>query len=479
MRCLALAQAIHDAGSRVIFAISEELPFIEDRLKKEDMEFCHIRVPAGTPGDAEETVRIAKESGAEWVVIDGYSFGADYQGSIRDAGLCQLFIDDYGHADHYCADIVLNQNIYAGLSLYPAHEPYTRFLLGTDYVLLRKEFFNMYQQGREIPDVARKILITLGGSDPDNITLAIIEAIKTTKIPDIHIIVAVGGANPHTDLIDQAVFGLSHITVLKNAGNMPELMAWADMAISAGGSTCWELLYMGVPSIVIPIAGNQELVARELALRSLACVLSLRDAQNSPVLAETLSEILRSQKVRSGLSGRMVGYIDGKGPARIIHAMETPALILRNAEPTDCKMVWEWINDPDVRSVSFTQDPIPLDHHRAWFSAALSDPAVVYYLALEQGTCPIGQARFRIENQDATISVLVAPGHRRRSLGSHLIHDATEKLFAETGVENVKAFIKTGNEVSRKAFARAGYREEGLTEYASEPAFLFIKQRRR
>ncbi|WML68415.1 MAG: UDP-N-acetylglucosamine--N-acetylmuramyl-(pentapeptide) pyrophosphoryl-undecaprenol N-acetylglucosamine transferase [Methanoregula sp. SKADARSKE-2] len=477
MRCLALAEAWQECGGKVILASVSVVSALDVRLKEKGIEVAHIFREAGSMGDAEETIRIAKKFGADWIVIDGYSFGADYQRSIRNAGFYQLFIDDYGHADHYCADIVLNQNIYASRSLYPAHEQYTHFFLGTDYVLLRKEFLNLPRQDREIPEVAQKLLITLGGCDPENITLAIIETIKSAEIPDLHIVVVVGGANPHTKLIDQAVSGHPHFTVLRDAGNMPELMAWADVAISAGGGTCWELLFMGVPSIVIPIAGNQELVARKLGLRSLACVLSESEAKKSHLLAKTLSRILCSREIRSGLSKRMAGYIDGNGPARIIHAMETPALILRTAEPGDCEMVWRWINDPDVRLVSFTQEPIPLDHHRAWFASSLSDPGLIYYLALEPHTGPIGQARFRIENRDATISVLVAPGQRGKSLGSQLIHDATEKVFAETSVENVKAFIKTGNEVSKKAFARAGYLEHGLVDYYGEDAFLFIKKR--
>ena len=173
----------------------------------------------------------------------------------------------------------------------------------------------------------------------------------------------------------------------------------------------------------------------------------------------------------------MARLIDGKGPLRIIGAMSAPGLTLRNAELSDCKRIWQWINDPQVRSVSFSTELIPLEHHKEWFSSALNDHNIVYYIALDDNSHPVGQARFKIEAGEAVISVLVDPESRGRSRGSLLIRHATEKLFAETGIGKVKAFIKIGNEVSKKAFTRAGYMEHGLVEYSREPAYLFIKLR--
>ena len=225
------------AGCRgeAVFVSAYDAPALEDRLKKEGMQVLPLRETAGTPGDARETARIAHEHGAEWVVVDGYQFGAEYQKTIRDASLSLLFIDDYGHADHYYADIVLNQNIYADMSLYKKSEPYTRFLLGPKYALLRREFLAYSGWHRDIPDIGRKILVTLGGSDPGNATLSIIDAVKAVDVSGLEVMVVVGGANQHFDLIHASVRDLPNFTLVKNAGNMPELMAWADIAISARG----------------------------------------------------------------------------------------------------------------------------------------------------------------------------------------------------------------------------------------------------
>jgi len=478
MRCLALAEAWQDAGGGVFFVSVCDAPAIEERLKREGMPVFHIRQEAGTSGDADETARIAHDQGAYWIVVDGYQFGADYQKTIKDAGLSLLFIDDYGHADHYYADLVLNQNIYANMSFYKNYEPYTRFLLGTNYVLLRREFLKYSDWHRDIPKVARKILVTLGGSDPDNVTLKVIDAIKNIELEKLEVKVIIGGANPHFDLLHETVKDLSNFTLIINADSMPELMAWADVAISAGGSTCWELLFMALPSLVISIAENQDTVVSELDSRSIAKKINGNVLRKPEELARIVSDFLHDFDQRSAFSKRLVRSNNRNGSARIISAMHCPAEItFRTVELSDCNQIWLWINDPLIRSVSFDTRSIPLDRHKEWFSSAISDPDLIYYIVLDTNAKPFGQARFKIKSKEAIISVLIDPHYRGRSLGSLVIRGATEKFFAETQIDTVKAYIKPENEISRKAFSKAGYVEQGLCDYNGNLAHLLIKNR--
>jgi UDP-2,4-diacetamido-2,4,6-trideoxy-beta-L-altropyranose hydrolase len=477
MRCLALAEAWQDTGGDVLLVSACDAPALEDRLKKKGINILHISQEAGTLGDSDEISRIAHEHGADWIVVDGYHFGAEYQKIIKDSGLSLLFIDDYGHADHYYADIVLNQNIYADMSIYQHCEPYTRFLLGTKYALIRNEFLKWSGWHREIPEVARKILVTLGGSDPDNVTLKIIEAVRAIDLEGLEVKVVVGGASPHLDLIHETVKEISNFTLVKNAENMPELMAWADIAISAGGSTCYELLFMDVPSIVIPIAENQEPIAKELRSKNIAKVFEVKEIENQRELVKFIFEFLQYYEMRSAFSKRMAQYIDSKGPSRIINAICYNKIKLRKVELSDCKKIWLWINDPLIRSVSFKPKPISLERHVKWFSSALINPNLVYYIAEDKNAKPIGQARFQIESQEAEISVLVDPEYRGMSLGSLLIRDATEKFFIETDIEKINAFIKIGNETSRKAFTKAGYTEHIFCDRNGENTYHLIKTR--
>jgi len=154
MRCLALAQAWQDDAGDVVFVLATESPNAEARLTAEGFEVVYINAKPGSAEDARLTTKLAHKYGASWVVVDGYHFDGDYQKIIKEAGLNLLFIDDYGHADYYPADIVLNQNIHADEDLYRNRASYTKLLLGTRYVLLRREFLRWQGYKREMPDIA-------------------------------------------------------------------------------------------------------------------------------------------------------------------------------------------------------------------------------------------------------------------------------------------------------------------------------------
>lgn len=321
MRCLALAQAWQDNGGTVTFLMVPGLPSLEQRILTEGMNVIPITEQPGSNDDAKITAEIAKKIESSWVVVDGYQFGANYQKILKEHNCRILFIDDYGHADHYYADIVLNQNIFADMSFYKNYESYTRFLLGTKYALLRKEFLKWSGWHRDIPEVARKILVTLGGSDPDNVTLKVIEAVKTVGVSGIEVIVVVGGANPHFNLIRETVKDLSNFTLIKNADNMPELMAWADVAISGGGSTCWELAFMGLPSILCPIAENQKIITQKLHKIRAAVGLPLGNLTSIKDVTLFINSFVKKKKLRSELSLTQKNLVDGTGAKNIVTIM--------------------------------------------------------------------------------------------------------------------------------------------------------------
>ena len=265
MRCLALAQAWQDQGGGAIFVMSQAPPALESRLLAEGMEVVRLAAPPGSAEDARETAVLAQSAGPSgwwWTAI---SSGPTTSAWSRTPVLRLLFVDDYGHAEHYWADLVLNQNIYAHEDFYPSREAYTRLLLGTRYALLRREFFKWRGWQREIPEVARKILVTLGGGDPDNVTLKVLQALSQVEMDGLEVVVVAGGANPHFQELQAAANNFPHrMRLLANVDHMAELMAWADVAISGGGSTCWEMAFMGLPAITIILADNQRPVAEKL-----------------------------------------------------------------------------------------------------------------------------------------------------------------------------------------------------------------------
>lgn len=321
MRCLALAQAWQDNGGIATFLMAPGSPSLEQRICSERMNVLTITEQPGSDEDAKFTADCAKKNESSWIVVDGYQFGADYQKIIKDHNCRVLFIDDFGHADHYYADIVLNQNIYADTSFYKNLEPYTRFLFGTQYVLLRKEFLKWAGYKREIPEVARKVLVTFGGGDPDNITLKIIDALKKIKIDGLEVIAVIGGGSQSYETLKQSVKKHPGFSIRKNVENMPELMAWADVAISAGGSTCWELAFTGLPNCIITLSADQELIASELSKQGVSIALGRLDEITDLSIIHTISELIYSPDKRITMSQKGKRIIDGNGAHRVISTL--------------------------------------------------------------------------------------------------------------------------------------------------------------
>jgi len=205
MRCLALAQEWQRRGGLAIFSAAETTPSFLQRLAGDDIASLRIDAAPGSLADAEQTISLARANNAVWIVADGYRLGPVWQRAIKAAGLRLLVLDDHGFCDFFCADLLLNQNALPPDRDYAARAPGARQLLGTRYVLLRREFAVWSSWQRETPALARKILVTLGGADPDNVTAKVIEALA--QFADVEAVVVVGGANPHLESLQTLAAG--------------------------------------------------------------------------------------------------------------------------------------------------------------------------------------------------------------------------------------------------------------------------------
>ena len=322
MRCLALAQAWQDAGGHAVFVIAAGSPALENRLRAEGCEVLTLCTEPGSDDDAAHTATLAAQRRAAWLAVDGLHFGGNYQRALKQSGLRVLAIDDGGTAGDYHADVVLNQNLSADERLYARRQPTTRLLLGPAYALLRREFLSFAAIERRVPEVAEHVLVTLGGSDPHNMTLSVVRALQKSAGRPLEVVVVVGSANPHAPAIeDAAAASADAMRVIRNAPNMPELMAWADLAISSGGTTVWELAFMGVPSLVGLIAPIEEQAAVGLESHRLFRVIGWFDRLPSDELAAIIAAYAEDRDARLEVSTRARQIVDGKGRQRTMDAM--------------------------------------------------------------------------------------------------------------------------------------------------------------
>jgi UDP-2,4-diacetamido-2,4,6-trideoxy-beta-L-altropyranose hydrolase len=459
MRCLALAQAWQDRDGDVVFAMAQSSAGIDERLRREQAQISKLDVVPGSTDDAVRTARLTRDIQADWAIVDGYHFDSAYQRFLKDEGLKLLVIDDYGHAGHYSADVVVNQNISAKESLYASREKYTRLCLGLDYVLLRREFKAWQEWKREIAPVAKKILVTMGGSDPENITSAVLRAMRLVDIDGIELIVVVGPGNPNGEMLEGEAAGSNGlIRLCRNVTNIPELMSCADAAISAAGSTCWELCFLGLSAALIDVAENQRPIAEALGQDGAGIHLGSGHTLSGEEIRGRIRSLMLSPAARSYMSERARRLVDGRGAERVIAAMRGTHFTLRGATDGDCVLLWEWANDPDVRTASFEGNAISWQDHDHWFRAKLADKNCVILIAENNGV-PLGQIRFdRTLDYEAEIDVSIARKYRGRGYASSLIATASERIFVDTDVRQLHAWIKAGNSASETAFERARFK---------------------
>jgi UDP-2,4-diacetamido-2,4,6-trideoxy-beta-L-altropyranose hydrolase len=478
MRCLALAQAWQAHSGEATFVTACDSPRLLQRLRDEGFQVVELDTTHPVPREREAVSRVLAAHPSAWVVLDGYHFDSACQRRIKEAGHPLLVIDDMAHLDHYYADVVLNQNIHAEQLVYKC-EPETRLLLGTRYVLLRREFWSWREWEREIPDVARKVLVTLGGGDFDNQTLKVIQALQQMEADILEATVVVGASNPHFQVIEAAAGDAIGISLVRNASHMPELMSWADVAVTAGGSTCWEVAFMGLPNTVLTLAENQRGIAEGLDEHGTALSMGWHSKVTQSGLASILQDIIFDRERREEMSEKGRRLVDGAGFERVIALMNGALntegrLQVRPAHMNDAQLLWRWANDPIVRVNSFQPDPIPLEDHIEWYNNRLSSPDTRFWI-IELGQEPVAQIRYdRGANSEAEISFSVERAHRGKGIGTKTIMLTRELACEELALRRIRAVVFSSNKASQRTFVKSGFKHLGQKQISGHMCDVFL-----
>jgi UDP-2,4-diacetamido-2,4,6-trideoxy-beta-L-altropyranose hydrolase len=317
MRCLALAEAWQTAGGRVVFVSVEMTRALQERLQGRGHRFVGLAAVPGSAEDAAQVGALARSHSVKWVVADGNGFGSVWQCGIKQAGLRILQFDDYGQLSPYCSDVIVNPNLDAVPEFYTRRAPYTRLLLGSRYVQLRSEFLAWRGWVRPQQAAHRQVLITFGGSDPDNLTADAMGAVA--GLPGMTATVVVGAANPRQDEL-RALAGTwaGRMRCVQDVADMPSLMAAVDLAIICAGGTLWECLYMQLPTLSFVRDAVQERVVRSLASRGLVWCLGDAAGASSQRIRAAIEEVARAAVPREAARVACRGIVDGEGSARVL-----------------------------------------------------------------------------------------------------------------------------------------------------------------
>lgn len=259
-----------------------------------------------------------------WLVADGYFFSPAYHAAVRAAGYPLLVVDDIGHLDFYDANVVLNQNAGSESISYRC-ETDTALLRGPRFALLQPEFRRMSASllaGAGVDEGGGlHLLVTLGGGDPHDVTTRVIEALRRTAEGIGEVTIVAGASNPRVPVlwrrVEQARAAGLPASLKVDVREMAAQMAAADLAVSAAGSTCWELAAAGVPMVVVVTADNQRGIAAALAEGGAAVNLGWHTEVDTNAIAAAVSRLVRAPEARRNLRERARRLVDGRGAERV------------------------------------------------------------------------------------------------------------------------------------------------------------------
>ena len=482
MRCLALAESWHCQGGRTTLLTSLLNPDLRQRTETLGIGLVEIPRPHPDTADLRTTLcaldRVSRDRAElPWVVLDGYHFDTAYQSLLRLAGCRLMVIDDTGHLPRYDADIIVNHQLDAQRLAYNC-APDTLLLLGTRFALLRPEFERCHGMVRHCPEIARKVIVSLGGTDAENTTLKIIEALEQISIPDFEAKVVVGPLDPHFAELERTTRCLSSRFCLETGVTDPgSLMAWADLAVTAGGTTSWELASMKVPALIFILAENQAGSAKALDAFGAARCLGRPGNLNREEIADAIWCLMHDKEDRQRMSKRGEVLFDGRGVERVQEIMlrgtSDSALRLRAAEQQDSLLLWQWANDSLTGSKSGASEPVSWVIHEAWYTEKLASPDTRFWI-LESRHVPVGQIRYqRTDAGTAQITFSVASAYRGKGFGTQLLRLSADLAGQELGIRTAEGVSPGQNLASSRAFLRAGFEVIEEKRIAGQAYFVF------
>lgn len=319
MRCLCLAETLSQDGFRPFFITKNfDAGFLElIRSRKFDIE----ELPASLTlqEDLSRTLKAIASHKAEAVVVDSYAVDEAYLSAIKHSGVFLISIDDKAELK-LPSDLVINPNLGVSASEYKEKGLETsKLLLGPSFSMLRKEFREK-RAVRSLKKETKEVLISFGGSDTAALTQKVLNVLL--KVPGDFHITAIG--------LEAGEVESKRLTAKKSACNMAELMTTADLAVLSAGTIAWEAACLGLPSVMVQVAENQQKNAEALDAEGIALNAGPAEEIQEIKLAERFQKLLNDKDIQEQMSVRGQKLVDGTGTVRILSEIKKRMIYEKN-----------------------------------------------------------------------------------------------------------------------------------------------------
>ena len=329
IRCMTLANQLEAIGFTVYFICKPIMGDIVNIIKSKGYDVILLSLPNRDEEvdnfseyscnfDSQQVIDLCSLLSLDLIILDHYFLNYDWEKTVKDHTKL-MCISDFPSGPRAC-DILLDSSLNRHHDEYRLYVESTCILMtGSDYVMVRPEF----EQSKSLEAFSKqvsKVLVTMGGSDPQDFTSRIIKIINQYEANDLSNIqfdIVLGRSYQFTSLV-LSLISTSKVNyvVHEYVDDMADLMRDMDVIIASAGTTLWECFSLGIPTIALQIADNQEYNIDSCS-RAGAIIPINQDCDLESSLITALGDVLGTNDIRHSLRDNGLNICDGHGAQRV------------------------------------------------------------------------------------------------------------------------------------------------------------------
>lgn len=326
MRCIAIAGCLRQLGETVIFITADSYPVLllkengfETIVLDSDWRDMEAEIPALKEAVCKAINKYGCKNTHPGLLVDSYQVTPAYFERVSEFATV-TYIDDGTQCTYDVAGLIAYSHFYGEYGYEQRYaKKNTRLLLGCDYIPLRSEFAD--KNKKIVSQKLSKVMVTTGGADMLHCSVQIAQTL-CKDYPWVTFYFIIGRFYDEKLKRELKEMKTPNMVLIENA-NMGQVMEECDAAVSAGGTTLYELCACGLPTVCFYVAENQQRGVTSFGQTGvmLSCGYAGEKDEFLQNLAFNFKEI-ESEEIRKKLSARMQGLVDGCGAMRIARALK-------------------------------------------------------------------------------------------------------------------------------------------------------------
>ncbi|MEL7149187.1 MAG: UDP-2,4-diacetamido-2,4,6-trideoxy-beta-L-altropyranose hydrolase [Pseudomonadota bacterium] len=457
LRSMAVADELARTGACVTYLCRRLSPWAAAQLEERGfrVEMVDLDEASEQTDDAIASIAAVERAGADTVLLDHYGLTKAWTQKVRAHSQVLIAAFDDLAADTRTVDVLIDGSPGRLAADYQGLIPEQAVcLVGPAYAPLRPEFSLAREARRGAPNDICRVAISMGGVDPDGVTLTCLDALDGRADLDLTVILSSDAAKLGATKARVARMK-TPTRLLLDRTDMAAVLKDMDLVIGAGGTSSLERCALGLPTVLAVLADNQSFNAKQLAQAGAVAILPDLSAE---AIRQTVEPLLEDPDERARMGQNAAQLCDGLGAPRVGYAIvaQQSKVTLRPVTPNDMHVIHDWQSEPQARQFSRNTTVPSIEEHSAWFKARLArldrDP---FHIILHEGK-PAGF--IRLDHTDAPdtweVSVLVSQTYQRRGIA----RAALSLLRLMHPKPNIVAEVDPRNTPSQRVFETTGYR---------------------